>query len=443
MPVLFENVTVVSKDVDIPGGVDKPNIGEIRVIDDAFVLVEDEKISYVGKEPPQDFKGESIDGRRKVLMPGLINAHTHLPMTAFRGFADDHDLQTWLNSYIFPAEDKLTADTAAVFTDLAIAEMIASGTTSLSDMYFFSDVIASRVAAAGIKANISRAITSFEEDYDLDSDRRAKELFQLVEDWHGFDNGRICIEAAIHAEYTSHPKVWVALSEYAAKQGMRMQVHLSETKSEHEKCVEKYGMTPTAILDRYGVFDVPTSAAHCVWVDQNDIEILAQKDVSAVHNPVSNMKLASGIAPVTEMLTAGINIALGTDGVSSNNSFDMFEEIKMASLAAKVRTLDPTVVKASQALKMATSGGAKAQGRSAECGLIREGMDADLILIDFDRPHLIPSHDIVSNLVYSARGSDVIMNMVRGRIIYKDGEFLTIDLERAKREAERAASIFR
>jgi len=446
VPVLFENVTVVSavsNDIHRTDETGIRNDGEMGVIRDAFVLVEGEKISYIGKEQPRDFSGERIDGRRKVLMPGLINAHTHLPMTAFRGFADDYDLQTWLYSYIFPAEDKLTAGSAAVFTDLAIAEMIASGTTSLTDMYFFSDTIAERVAESGIKANISRAVTFFDEDYDFHSDNRAGELVRLVEEWHGFDHGRIRIEASIHAEYTSNPKVWTAVSDYAASKGLRMQVHLSETRSEHERCIEKYGMTPAAVLARYGVFDVPASAAHCVWVDQNDIEILAQKCVSVVHNPVSNMKLASGIAPVTDMLTAGVNVALGTDGVSSNNSFDMFEEIKMASLAAKVRSLDPTAVKASQALIMATSGGAAAQGRRGECGMIREGMDADLILIDFDRPHLIPAHDIVSNLVYSARGSDVVMNMVRGRIIYKEGEFLTIDLEKVKREAEKAAGIFR
>lgn len=443
MSVLFENVTVISSGIQSADEAGKQITGEMGVLRDAFVLVEGEKIAYVGKEPPGDFGGERIDGKRKVLMPGLINAHTHLPMTAFRGIADDCDLQTWLNSYIFPAEGKLTADAAAVFTDLAIAEMIVSGTTSLSDMYFFTDTIASRIAAAGIKANISRAVVAFEEDYDPASDDRAKEMFRLVEEWHGFDNGRICVEAAIHAEYTSGPKLWAAVSEYAARQGLRMQVHLSETRSEHEKCIEKYGLTPAAVLARYGVFDVPASAAHCTWVDKNDIGILAQKGVSVVHNPVSNMKLASGIAPVDEMLAAGINIALGTDGVASNNSFDMFEEVKSASLAAKVRTLDPTAVRASRVLEMAAAGGAAAQGRSGECGMVREGMDADLILVDFDRPHLIPAHDVVSNLVYSARGSDVVMNMVRGRIIYKDGEFFTLDLERVKREAERAAGIFR
>ncbi|MGI6038707.1 MAG: amidohydrolase family protein [Eubacteriales bacterium] len=442
MNYLFEKVTVVSADTE--SQVDRvENTAKTEIISDAYVLVEDGKISSVDREPPQDFTGSRIDGRNKVLMPGLINAHTHLPMTAFRGYADDYDLHTWLNSYIFPAEDKLTDSTASVFSDLALAEIIASGTTSLSDMYFFSDTIASRVAEAGLKANISRAIVSFDDDYDIRTDKRGQELIDLVNTWHGYDSGRILIEAAVHAEYTSFPKVWTSVSEYASERGLRMHIHLSETKSEHEACIEKYGMTPASILNKYGIFNVSTSAAHCVYVDRDDIELLRQKGVSVIHNPISNMKLASGICPVSELLSSRINVALGTDSVSSNNSHDIFEEMKCAALVAKIRTNDPSALKAAQVLRMATVGGAIAQGRSNECGALYPGMDADLILVDFDNPHLIPSYNPVSNIVYSARGCDVVMNMVRGRIVYKDGEFFTIDLERVKRQARAAANIFR
>jgi 5-methylthioadenosine/S-adenosylhomocysteine deaminase len=267
-------------------------------------------------------------------------------------------------------------------------------------------------------------------------------MLDLIEKWHGFDRGRIVVDASIHAEYTSIPKVWTALAEYAVQNGLGMHVHLSETRSEHENCIAKYGMTPAAVFSKYGVFDVPTIAAHCVWVSEEDIAILAEKGVTAVNNPVSNMKLASGIAPVSEMIAADVNVALGTDSVASNNSHDMFEEIKAAALAQKVRKLDPVALTAEDALRMATVNGAKAQQRQGECGMIRPGMDADLIMLDFDRPHLTPCHNVISNLVYSARGSDVVMNMVRGKIIYKDGEFLTLDIEKIKHDVRKAADIF-
>lgn len=430
MSILFEKITAVTMDSASP------------VMENAYVLVEGEKIASVCAAPPESFTGQRIDGRHKVLMPGLINAHTHLPMTALRGFADDYDLQTWLNQYIFPAEDKLTDEIVACCTDLALAEAIASGTSSVSDLYYFCGTIADRVDKAGVKANLSRGTTCFTDEFDFASFVSTREMVELVQRWHGHDAGRIKVDASIHAEYTSYPKVWGALAEYAAANGLGMHIHLSETKAEHDNCVAKYGKTPAQILAQSGVFDVPVGAAHCVWVDDTDIALLARQGATAVHNPVSNMKLASGIAPVSAMLAAGVNVALGTDGVSSNNSHDLFEEIKLAAIGQKVRGLDPQALTAMQALAMATVNGARAQQRSGECGRIRAGLDADLIMLDFDRPHLIPCHNVISNLVYSARGSDVVMNMVRGKIIYRDGEFCTIDIERVKHDVRKAANIF-
>jgi 5-methylthioadenosine/S-adenosylhomocysteine deaminase len=308
-------------------------------------------------------------------------------------------------------------------------------------MYYFSDTIAESIVKAGMKANLTRAVAC-PADFDFGSHNAVKEMIALKEKWHGYDRNRIIVEVGIHAEYTSYPRVWGDLADYAAANKLGMHVHLSETKSEHENCISKYGMTPAAVLAKYGVFDVPTIAAHCVWVSDDDIALLSEKGVSAVNNPVSNMKLASGIAPAAKMLAAGLNVALGTDSVASNNSHDMFEEIKMATLCQKVKTLDPVALTAGQALKMATVNGAKAQRRSGECGMIKAGMDADLIMLDFDRPHLTPCHHVISNLVYSARGSDVVMNMVRGKIIYRDGEHLTIDIEKVKHGVRKAVDIF-
>ena len=255
-----------------------------------------------------------------------------------------------------------------------------------------------------------------------------------AEKWDGYDNGRIRMEMSIHAEYTSYDKVWHALAEYAINNHLGMQVHVSETKSEHDSCLEKYGLTPAQILDVYHVWDVRALAAHCVHVTEEDMDLLARRGVTAVHCPNSNLKLASGIAPVRKMLDKGINVALGTDGVSSSNNADLFEAVKLAALLSNGSTLDPTSLTAQEALKLATVNGAKAQGRENECGMIAPGMDADLIMLDFTQPHLIPCHNPISNLVYAASGHDVCLTMVRGKILYENGSYPTIDMEAVLRE---------
>jgi len=409
---------------------------ETPVRNHVFVLVSGGTIVSVTDAAPAGFDGERIDGRGKVLLPGLINCHTHLPMTVLRGYADDFDLQTWLNKYIFPVEAKLDGRCVRAGALLGIAEAVASGTTSFTDMYYFCDDILSAVEESGVKANISRGTSLFTDDFSFDTHVGCTEMRRLHRDWHGRDTGRIRIEASIHAEYTSNPKLWSAVAEFAAANGLGMHVHLSETRKEHQDCIAKYGMSPAAVLDRSGVWNTRAVAAHCVCVSDADMELLAARGVSVAHNPVSNLKLASGIAPVPALMGKGINVALGTDSVASNNNHDLFEEIKTAALIHKGVSGDPRAVSALTALRLATVNGARAQGRDFECGRIAPGMDADLILLDFDRPHLVPCHNVVSNLVYSARGSDVVLTMVRGRILYRDGEFLTIDLEAVKRELD-------
>ncbi len=425
MDTLFSNVTAVTMDETD------------SVLLDAFVGVTDGKISYVGRKAPKEHPQQIIDGTGMVLMPGLINCHTHLPMTILRGYADDYDLQTWLNDHIFPREDKLDGRAVKAATLLGIAECLRFGITSVSDMYSFCDEICQAVDESGIKANISRGTTYFvdpTEEFDPEQFPAYQEMVAIHEKWHGYDHGRIKIEASIHGEYTSNYKLWEALAEYAINNNLGMHIHLSETKSEHESCLERHGLTPAQVLDCHGALYPRLTAAHCVWCDDEDIALLARREATVVHNPVSNMKLASGIAPVAKMLEAGVNVALGTDGMASNNNADLFEEIKTAALLAKVSSLDPTALTASQVLRMATVNGARCQGRETECGQIQEGMDADLILLDFTQPHLIPCHNILSHLAYSASGHDVCMTMVRGKILYAAGKYPTIDMNAVVKE---------
>lgn len=428
MSTLFYNVTaVLMDDAD-------------TVLPNAFVAVEGGKIASVGTERPQGPFDEEIDGSGKALLPGLVNAHTHIPMTMMRGYGDGHDLQDWLFNYIFPVEAKWDGRAIRAATALGLCEMIASGTTAIEDMYFFCEEIAQEVAASGLNANITRGANLFpdqEAGFSFDTYPACVETRELYERWHGYNNGQILVDASIHGEYTSSPALWEALADFAKSKNIGMHVHVSETRKEHEECIGRWGMTPVQVLDKHGVFDVRAVAAHCVWTTPDDWAILAGKGASAVHNPCSNLKLGSGVAPVIGMRKAGINVALGTDGVSSNNTTDMFEDMKIAAMLQNGASCDPLALLSMDALRMATVNGAKALGRNT--GRIAPGCDADLILVDLTHLNLIPCHDVVSNLVYAAHGCDVVMNMCRGKVIYKDGAFLTIDVERVKREVEQYA----
>ncbi|MCC8122026.1 MAG: amidohydrolase [Oscillospiraceae bacterium] len=428
MATLINNCTAVLMD------------GAATILPHAFVTVEGHRIVSVGTERPTGVFEDEIDGRGQVLLPGLVNAHTHVPMSLLRGYGDGHDLQDWLNNYIFPVEAKLDGRAVRAGTALGLAEMIASGTTTIADMYYFCDEIAEETVAAGLNLNLARGTTVFTSDFDFATYPACVELRALAERWHGYGDGQVLVDVGIHGEYTSFsaPGLWSSLAEYAATHGLGMHVHVSETRAEHDECVARHGgKTPIGILNDYGVWDVRAIAAHCVHTTPDDWAIMAEKGISCVHNPVSNLKLGSGVAPIPAMKRAGVNIALGTDGVSSNNSHDLFEEIKLAAILHNGVARDPLAVPAYDALRMATADGARALGRKT--GQIAPGYDADLILVDFSAPSLTPCHDIVSNLVYAARGSLVTMNMARGKVIYKDGTFFTIDLERVRREVAQYA----
>lgn len=425
MDTLFTHVSVVTMD------------DSLTVLTDAFVGVTDGKISHLSKRPPseEDKPQTIIDATGMVMMPGLVNCHTHLPMSFLRGFADDYDLNTWLHEYIFPKEAKLDARAVKAATLLSIAECLRFGITSVSDMYEHCDAICEAVAETGIKANISRGTTMFlGDDFDEKTFSGCKELREVKNKWHGFDNGRIRVEASIHGEYTSTHQLWDYLSRYCAEEGIGMHIHLSETSAEVEGSLERNGLTPAQVLDCHHVFDGRAIAAHCVHLTEEDMKLLAKRKVTAVHCPVSNLKLASGRADVIAMVKNGMNVALGTDSSASNNHLDMFEEMKLCALQAKEKSGDAGAFGAQAALTMATVCGAKAQGREKECGMLKVGMDADLILLDFTQPHLIPCHNLMSHLVYAANGHDVIMTMVRGQVLYSAGKYLTIDLQKVMEE---------
>lgn len=409
---------------------------ENTLLDPAYVVVEGERIAAVSSTRPQGPFAQEIDCGGNVLMPGLVNAHTHIPMTLMRGYAGGCDLHTWLNDWIFPAEAKLDDRAVRAGADLALAELIAGGVTTIADMYMHTPAIAQAVLAAGISANLSCGGVYFGAPGDFspaacpDCDHQR----QLTEEFHGAGNGQILVDASIHGEYTSNVPLWQWMADYAQRKGLGMHVHVSETQSEHEGSLTRWGLTPFRILDRYGVWDTRAIAAHCVWTTEDDWAGMAEKGVACVHNPVSNLKLGSGVAWIPAMKAAGVPIALGTDGVSSNNNQDMFEEMKFAAVLHNGVTHNPLALLPQDVLAMATREGAKALGR--QTGRIAPGYLADLILVDFTRPHLTPCHSVMDNLVYAAHGSDVVMNMARGKIIYKDGTFLTLDLEKIQAEVK-------
>ena len=393
------------------------------------------RIAFVGTDAPE--AAEVIDARGHIVMPGLINAHAHTAMCVMRGYADDYTLQSWLFDKVFPVEARLDERAIVAGARLGMAEMLACGTVSFSDMYFCQPAVAEEVGRIGMKANLCNAVIALGEDYDFEKDRAVIETRTLLERYGA--SGPIRADVSIHAEYTSPPDIWRRVHDWAREYGVITHIHLSETKAEHEEAFARRGMSAAAAFEKYGVLDTKTLMAHGVWLSGDDMRILAAHGASVAHCPVSNLKLGSGMADVRAMHDHGINVCLGTDGVCSNNSLDLFEEIKLSALLAKGMRHDPTALPAYDALRMATVCGATAQGRGNETGRIETGFDADLIMIDTDAPHIRPVYDPISAVVYSARGSDVEMTMVRGRVLYRRGEWLTMDIEDALREVEEYA----
>lgn len=401
-----------------------------------YVGVKDGRIAYIGAEEPQEDFGERYDGRHRLLLPGFYNVHSHAPMTLLRGYAENLPLQRWLGEKVFPFEDLLDEEAAYYGTLLAISEMLASGTVSFSDMYFFLDGMTKAIFESGIKCNLSRGLTVFD-DSDYTDLPAYRDNLRLRGEWNGANGGRLIGDLCIHGEYTSNPKIVEAVAQHARDTGARIHIHLSETQTEHEECKSRHGLTPAAYMEKHGIFDSPTTAAHCVWLEDGDFDILKKHGVTVACCPASNLKLASGYANVPKLLESGINLALGTDGAASNNNLDMFEEMHLADIMPCGYRHDPTEVSSAEVLDMATVNGARLQGRS-DTGVLAVGKKADIIALDLDKPHLYPNFDTPALLTCAAHSSDVCMTMVDGRILYENGEYKTLDREKVFYEARAA-----
>lgn len=392
--------------------------------------ITDGKIEFISKKVPEEMPKTIIEGTGMVAMPGLINCHTHLATSVLRCFTDDLTNKEALEA-LLQKEAKMDSRSAKAAALLSIAECLRFGVTSVSDLYYYPNATAQAVAESGIKANL--ALSSYRyidqnEEFDFETDEQCRELQKVVDKWHGYDNGRIKIDAGIFAEYTSNYPLWESLAGFASEKGLGMQLHLSETRNEVDSCLDRTGMTPGELLACHRLFAVPATASGCAFLECEEAKMLGKKKVSAVALPLSAAKNGQPCAPITDLVKAGMNVALGTDGAIQAGNLDMFEVMRGAAMSVRASKGDPSALPSSAALMMATFCGAQAQGRAQECGMLKEGMDADLVLVDFTAPHLMPCHNVLTGLVYAAKGGDVAMTMVRGNILYQNGRFPTIDL---------------
>jgi len=387
----------------------------------------------------QHTAAETIQGENRIVMPGLVNGHSHAAMTLLRGVADDMALMEWLNNYIFPAEvEFVDADFVRIGTELACWEMIRGGTTTFVDMYYFPDIIADVVESCGMRAMISATVIdqrSPDAENAADSIRKGLEFIGRWKD----KNSRITPIFGPHANYTLNADQLKATRAAANEAGVSISIHMSESPFELQYSKDTFGMTSIEFFESIGSLDGPTIAAHVVWPTEVEIPILAERRVGVIHNPSSNMKIASGVSPVTEMLRAGVLVGLGTDGAASNNDLDMWEEMRLAAFLQKVDRMDPEVLSAQTVLTMATSGGAEAIGLRDQIGALSIGMKADLIQVSFDDVHFVPTYDVVSHLVYVADEQDVATVIVDGKVLMREHQILTVDTNRVTQEARTLA----
>ena len=389
------------------------------------------KIVSISKAAPKEPPKTIIDGTGMVAIPGLINCHTHLATGMLRSFSDDLSNPEALEA-LLQKEAKMDSRAAKAAALLSIAECLRFGVTSVSDLYYYPNATAEAVAQSGIKANLALSSYRFidqNEEFDFETDEQCRELCRVVDRWHGYDNGRIRIDAGIHGEYTSNYRLWEALAGYASEKGLGFQLHLAETKGEVDSCLDRTGMNPAELLGCHRVFAVPVTAAGCAFLTPEEQQLLGKKKASAVTLPLSSAKNGQPCLPITDFVKAGINVVLGTDGAVSCGNLDLFEVMRGAAMSVRASAGDPSALPSPAVLMMATFCGAQAQGRSRECGMLEVGMDADIALVDFSAPHLIPCHNVLNSLVYSAKGGDVAMTMVRGKVLYQSGKFPTIDLQ--------------
>ena len=407
----------------------------ISFVNDAEIHIHGNRIVYAGKKEcaPAFEADQVINGGGALAMPGLCNMHTHTPMTLLRNVGSDLDLNNWLHQAIFPLEACLTDEAVRAGTDLGIMEMLSFGTTSFCDMYMHMDAVAEGVLHSGMRALLGHGIVDFDGSCaDLEPG------IAFAKKWHKAANDRIRVSLAPHSEGATTPEVLQKVEQWAGKLKIAIHTHVSETQFDVNGCIKRHGMTPPQYLDSLGLLSHPIVAAHCVWFTDKDIALFAKRGCTIVHNPISNLKLASGIAPVHKMLQAGCKVAIGTDGVASNNNLNLWEEMKLMPLLQKGTMLDPKVVSPAQCLAAATTVGAEAMGY-VDLGLLKEGYLADLILLDLNQPSVVPVNDMENNLIYATLGSHVKLTMVDGKVLYQNGQFTTLDGKAVLARGARAA----
>lgn len=398
------------------------------ILENGFLAIRGDRISHMGTGDMPSIKATKIiDAKGGLVLPGLVNGHTHAAMTLFRGLADDLPLMQWLENYIFPAERNMDAEFVYTGTLLALAEMILSGTTTFCDMYLFEEEVAKAAKKAGVRCLVGEVLYDFPSPNYGSVGKGLEYTESLIQKWR--DDPIVSIAVEPHSLFTCSPELLMASNELALKHRVPLIIHVAETLNEVSEIKGKYGKTPIEHLDSLGLLGAHLIADHCVHLGPSDIKKMAEHGVKVVHNPESNMKLASGIAPVPELIKQGVTVGLGTDGCASNNNLDLFSEMDTAAKLHKVHAMDPTVVDAVTVLRMATIQGARALGLQDITGSLEIGKKADVIVIDTHKPHLTPMYNAVSHLVYAASGNDVTHSVINGKLVMEDRKLLTLDLD--------------
>lgn len=414
---------------------------EYKVYVDGAIVIDKDRILAIGNTSEIIDKydaREIIDGSGKLIMPGLINTHTHVPMTIFRGYADDMPLHEWLYDYIFPVESEfVNAENVTLGTKLAMAEMLRSGTTTFNDMYYHIEDIANVVDQVGMRAVLSESVIDFPAPNSPTPQEGLKTAEELIKKWSS--HPRITISVSAHSPYSCSADLLRSAKALADKYNVPFNIHVAETRKEYDQTQNDFGLTPVGYLDQLGILDKNVIAAHGVHVTPDDIQILADRGVSVAHNPECNMKLASGVAPVPELMKAGVKVGLGTDGVASNNDLDLFDEMNTAAILHKLNSKDPTVLDAQTVVEMATMGGARVLGMESEIGSLEAGKKADMILMDMLQPHAHPIYNIYSLLVYSMKGADVESVIIDGKFVMRDRKILNMDEKSLYKKIESVA----
>lgn len=413
------------------------------VIPNGAIAIEGDEIVAIGtsEDIAKNYDSQNIiDAKGKIVMPGMINCHTHLSMTLFRGLADDLQLQDWLTKYVFPAEaDFMNADAVELGAQLAMIEMIHSGTTTFNDMYFYEDKVAQVAKKIGMRGVVSESLIDFPVPNSKNSDEGIAYIRKMVEKYK--NDSLITVGLAVHSPYTCGPELLKKAKNVATELNLNYHIHVAETKWEVDTIYKKYKMTPLEYLDHLGVLDHKTIIAHGVWLTDNDVNIISKYGVSVAHNPECNMKLSSGAAPITKLIEAHCNVGLGTDGVASNNNLNMFEEMHTMALLAKLSTGNPTSIPAEKAVQIATINGAKLLGLDKQIGSLQVGKKADIIIINATKPNTTPLYNVYSSLVYAISGSDVSDVMINGKFVMRNFTVLNINEEEVMRNVRAKARL--